>query len=256
LFLFHSPVFGAILAGEFLLCRNYIFTQTLIPIQMKTNKLLYVISALGIIAMLMSCGTSNRVASSFGKRKYMKGYFFNNPSTSEAVAKYDNIVKPTVPAELNKPVQVATESTITQPVVIVSSTKHEKKQNAQSVKLAVKAIATVASNNTKQASTIKDNDESLAYAPTPGLENTQVDRGSYNTPALLGFAFSLLGILLYANGFAVVLLLLGVLFSAMGMKKTNHKIFAILGLILGILGLAIWFVYFILNSNIHPFNFF
>ena len=49
---------------------------------MKTLKLLSLITIVSII--FASCNSTNQVSSSFGKRKYMKGYYVNIPSDKRA----------------------------------------------------------------------------------------------------------------------------------------------------------------------------
>ncbi|HSY75956.1 MAG TPA: hypothetical protein VK890_03820, partial [Bacteroidia bacterium] len=45
-----------------------------------------------IAALLSSCGSSNNVVSSLGKRKYTKGFYVNLPATNERVAAISNEV--------------------------------------------------------------------------------------------------------------------------------------------------------------------
>ena len=44
------------------------------------------IITLALPILLVSCSTGNKFASSFGKRKYTKGYFWNNPERVEGIA--------------------------------------------------------------------------------------------------------------------------------------------------------------------------
>ena len=71
---------------------------------MKTLKYLSIITAISIT--LASCSSTNQVASSFGKRKYMKGDYFNMPSHKQD---YHASIQQTAPtAEI--PQHVNTES--------------------------------------------------------------------------------------------------------------------------------------------------
>jgi hypothetical protein len=47
---------------------------------------LYLIASVVVMSFLVSCSSSNQLASSFGKRKYTKGYFFDIPGKQNAVA--------------------------------------------------------------------------------------------------------------------------------------------------------------------------
>src|SRR5579863_6368213 len=53
---------------------------------MKTQNVTKLVGLVAIAAMFASCGSSNQFASSFGKRKYMKGYYFNTAGSSKEVA--------------------------------------------------------------------------------------------------------------------------------------------------------------------------
>jgi hypothetical protein len=52
---------------------------------MKTKISAYLIAMSCISIFMTSCSTSTQVASSFGKRKYMKGYYVNLPSPNQAM---------------------------------------------------------------------------------------------------------------------------------------------------------------------------
>lgn len=44
---------------------------------MRTKNIIKILSIVAVAAIFASCETTNQFASSFGKRKYMKGYYFN-----------------------------------------------------------------------------------------------------------------------------------------------------------------------------------
>lgn len=53
---------------------------------MKTKNVTKLLSLVAVAAIFASCGTTNQFASSFGKRKYMKGYYFNTAGSAKEVA--------------------------------------------------------------------------------------------------------------------------------------------------------------------------
>jgi hypothetical protein len=70
---------------------------------MKSKTLSYIVASLAIGSMLASCSsTSNQLSSSFGSRKYTKGYFYNTPATVGTI-EANTTVKAITPAESVKP---------------------------------------------------------------------------------------------------------------------------------------------------------
>lgn len=94
---------------------------------MKMTTITKAACVVAVAAMFASCSTSNQLASSFGKRKYTKGYFFNNPGKQKGVDSYETsyAVNKTTASEATAPV-VAQNA----PVALTNSVAPAVAQNA------------------------------------------------------------------------------------------------------------------------------
>ncbi len=64
------------------------FNKILFLCPMNINKLIYrLFTSAVLISIFASCNSSNKVVSSFGKRKYTKGFYLNLPSRTTTITK-------------------------------------------------------------------------------------------------------------------------------------------------------------------------
>jgi len=80
---------------------------------MKSKTLIYLFGTLALSGMLASCSTSTKVASSFGTRKYTKGFFNNSPSSVATVASHLSVPVSKVTAQATNAVNENSQPSVT-----------------------------------------------------------------------------------------------------------------------------------------------
>ncbi len=199
---------------------------------------------IGIIVLsvlLTSCNSSNNVVSSFGKRKYTKGYYFNtvtHKNLKEPILSSHNCSVKTSKINTDenafyKLARKAISIKITRPEnSTIFITKHVK-LGELNVALAPK-ITLDTSNGLHPKTNSNSIQHSVDYG-IPGHQNT-LDLSNYKADryATTGFIFGILGFVVFPP-----LLILGLIFSISGLKSKNHHSLAVAGLVLSIIGLAI-----------------
>jgi hypothetical protein len=183
-----------------------------------------------ISILLTSCSTTNQVASSFGKRKYMKGYYVNLPSANKAIVASNQA--PLIPT---KSEIVKTESQVLLNLVSASLAKvplqassiaHKLRGNNEKKITPVTTISTTGNTNlalttkkqTEQASTLSNSPGITEYHHGDGGGGNGGD-SSLDWAAVVGFVL------------AFFFSLLGLIFSIIGLKSTLHGL-AVAGVIL------------------------
>jgi|GEM_PF-5855528 len=200
------------------------------------KKLYFLLPITLIVLMLASCSTSNKVASVFGKRRYMKGYYFDIAVARAHKSKTENraLLK-------DKSISIAANQNITPHSIteqIVQPNTAQQKQPIQNG-IPITAHVNVAASNV------------IIYQEAPKTETaaplaTTARGGSTNKAAIFGFICSAIGFGMAVAGIGIVLVpvlcVIGLLLSIHGMQKRDYKIFAILGIVLSCVGLAYWLI--------------
>lgn len=139
---------------------------------MKLKNLFPVVGVVAIAAMLSSCGTSNQFASSFGKRRYMKGYYFNGSSKEKAVAS----------AKTNAPISNQTSVTKTTVAANATTSNTAVKAQAQNSNQVNTFVPVVKSNNVAASALKVDskvvNSNIDAKAANAAVQTTKTDKVS------------------------------------------------------------------------------
>jgi hypothetical protein len=188
-----------------------------------------------VSVMLSSCSISNSVVSSFGKRKYTKGYFVNMPGSvnNERSVNQGHDVIASV-SETNTGKTITDEnSEITDH--IENTTVSAPALNEVHVKPSVKENIAQAPTLTKEllpdtnivADTIDD------YA-----KDKKIDR----VLGITGFVFAVAGaVCIFLPNFilAPILIVIGLAISAIGVKRGSNSLFAFIGFVIGALGVVV-----------------
>jgi hypothetical protein len=153
---------------------------------MKTKNIIRLSVALIFAGMLTSCSSTYQTASSFGKRKYLKGNFNDNAGSAEKIAASNSTVAPstTTPSVVSDvpstgiPQQSA-KSNITNPgMAVANANTAEKKSMVPSVKKAYDVTKTGAS---ALATSVSLQGSSESYAPENLASVTSVQSYSGNS---------------------------------------------------------------------------
>ena len=154
-----------------------------------------------ILSMLASCSSSNQMASSFSKRKYMPGHF------SDPIAKVKTEAVNTIASAANstkkvvdeiKTIAKTEEKNVAQPVAVAQVKATPSKTNKPRVAtktlsqnhVAAKLAVAVDTKNTSMQET------SATYSSPSSLENVQHDSGEHHH-YFLYFLLSLLAMILF-----------------------------------------------------------
>ncbi|MGP8217038.1 MAG: hypothetical protein ACLQQ4_15830 [Bacteroidia bacterium] len=229
------------------------------------KKLFYLIPVTTAILLSASCGSSSNVASSFGKRKYMKGYYVDLPSKiaiknyefkiTNSKANLNNITRDgnvaaknrIVPKSAisidagNKTSMAANSIHQSAPSMLNESTVKQHKK--QTLRVASKIAVTV---NQKEIKTVSIKDESpeinSAYSPVSANETTAHGGTSY--AAIIGCVLALVGCIMAISPIGALITLLVCLVALLiclhGLLRRDYVIFAYIGMLLSIAGMAIW----------------
>ena len=197
---------------------------------MNINKLpLKLFAGLIILSFFASCNSGNKVVSSFGKRKYTKGYFFNAPQSNKVVARQS-------------------KSTAMQPVAVTKNTLPEKALQPTTIQPSIQEKESVNIKHSSQNNTLK-------HSPTDFPDTLKEKKGTssnihiyVNTDAnkrskqldadaaaSAGFMWGILGIATVILGVGVVFGVIGLIMSLKGIKSKEEHSKAVIGLLLSIL---------------------
>ncbi len=138
---------------------------------MKITTLSYVAGVLAASVLLASCGSSSQTASSFGARKYTKGYFANTPSATPNVASNPTLINPN--AQTTAKVAVAQQ---TQPAP-VSVLANNAPENSVSVKATDKQVMPAPVSNKKSLGSLIAAAKTKAIAKTSATSTTYIGSG-------------------------------------------------------------------------------
>ncbi|HXB13205.1 MAG TPA: hypothetical protein VNZ45_14560 [Bacteroidia bacterium] len=193
----------------------------------------HIIWAIITISLFSACSSGNKFASSFGKRKYIKGYYQDMPSNTPKVAGVSEEKKP-----------------ISNSIITISSNLVEKKTSAPELAKLVKAFLEQASRKTiKSSYALLKHGTLIGYAPSilNSLLSVQTDgdkptgdkeKKSNNKFSMAGF-----WCFLTAIGFILISIAAAVVFAADG--GFALVIFAIAGIIAIILDVVAMILAFI-----------
>lgn len=190
---------------------------------MKTLKYLSILTVISVT--LASCSSTNQVASSFGKRKYMKGYYFNMPSH-----KQDYVASVQQPA----PIAENTQYAETESPALASSTAVRLQPEIKSAVSAKNPVPYRSSIKiTRRAEMRNTAEPQRILLPVQNSVKTDGNKNSggggdasKNWAAVAGFIC------------AFFIPLLGLIFSIIGLKS-EHKGLAIAGVIISIVFMVI-----------------
>ena len=161
-------------------------------VKMRQKPLLYFSFLFNLVLLLSSCGSSNKFTSSFGKRKYMRGYYLDLPSSAK-----EPIITATAP---NKPIHTPTVLNDNTPVqhsvlkTTVIPAKISVRNNKTLTSISSAKINGV--SGTKLISTLITNMHSVTPAPNEtSLANAKSD---INYWAIVGCGLSIAGVILTA----------------------------------------------------------
>ncbi len=140
---------------------------------MKTKSLLSYLVPVIISGVLVSCSSSNKVASNFGKRKYTKGFFFDRPAkpSSPATATYTAAVRKSNNTAVTAPVVVSqnSASVSNSPAAVVA----QKQVSVNTGKVAA----------TKKAAVAKEANTSVVAANASSFPTTVTTQSTENSIA-------------------------------------------------------------------------
>jgi hypothetical protein len=209
------------------------------------KKLFYFITVTTTLSFLASCTSSGNMASSFGKRKYTKGYYIDMPSTNNNTA-IANTQAPESHATLTVTKNTSSTETIS-PAIAIKKTSEVVYKTPKATK-SVSAIPVV--NNAAPKTTTMTNMETVATssAASPLTETTATRYTGGNSKwAIFGCIIAAVGFLMVFPGqigwlLVPVICLVGLLFCIQGLLTRDHKTLAIIGALLGAAGLILWIV--------------
>lgn len=217
--------------------------------------------------LLASCNTGNKVVSSFGKRKYTKGYFFNFGS-------HKKLELPQVATHENKPVNITTSkkgaTAVQQFIDGAKGNKIAKQPNNISTHLAKLKSSLfhplqniISKKQDAITNTSSENISGNAPGGVPGHGSTSDSSNNEgDSDAKAGGVLGLLSAFLIAvlfiipstfSGGALVFVIIGSAIAAVaglassiaGLKSHEYFINAVMGLVLSILALIFWIVIFL-----------
>lgn len=175
--------------------------------------------------LFASCNTSNKIVSSFGKRKYTRGYYFNfishnRPELPVVAAK--KVVRASTPNIVQE-----SHALINNKVSAVTTFINQVKQN----KITPLQISPLTTNKVsymlpKNNPVYSQNRTDYGTPGHQGIVNMGVTK--YDRFATIGLVLAILGIFT-----AGLLAIPGIIFSIMGLKSVNRHTQAVVGLVIG-----------------------
>ncbi|HWY98209.1 MAG TPA: hypothetical protein VNY36_03890 [Bacteroidia bacterium] len=200
-------------------------------------------------ALLSSCGSSNNVVSSLGKRKYVKGFYINLPATNERVDVISSkaVKNTTEIKKVSKPEFVPVAKTNN--VVIEKITKTETSTVYTQM---VKLIPVYENRNKPTVMVLKelkpDNDKQISDSAEDEKKEKQLNR----VLGIVGFTAAIAGaIFLLIPNFiiAAIGILVGLILSAIGIKRGSSSLFAFFGFVISAIGAIILLDIFIVANQ-------
>jgi len=187
---------------------------------------------LGVTTSLLfiSCSTGNKVVSSFGKRKYTKGVYFNKHSAPAIASNAGNTLStPTINKASTTTGQIA-EQVIKNSVPKSDKQVSEKHLTINRLLPRVLAFKDVFRNN---------NPVAIVPADTSHTEITSTDYRKYNEEAIGGLACGVAMLCLCWTGFGLLLAIPGFFLSKWGTQSQKFHTLAVIGLIINLLGVIV-----------------
>jgi hypothetical protein len=209
---------------------------------MKTKILLHLILLSCTSILLTSCSTTNQVVSSFGKRKYMKGYYVNLPSANKGIIASNPIQLLPNKSEaittmgeniLNTALTILTKTKVSSTGLTRTSSSRVNNGNitapASTILITNTSRAGNAINQSKQKSVQLKNSNNKPEEPQSSNSSSQDGKASLNWLAIAGFIL------------AFLFPLLGIIFSVIGLKSKHHYL-ALAGLIISCIMIIVGFI--------------
>ncbi len=205
------------------------------------------LAGLVIAALLMSCNSGHKVVSSFGKRKYTKGFYFNSSSTPKVAGTPTNAVPQQSLDKVAKNPSVANMAVSGQ----FGETAIKETNNNSPEKMAEKKVPakTIPSGGIlPRLLAVKDifrNNSPLSRMPadTGQGDEKPTDYRKYNREAIGGFILGIACLALLFTGFGLLLSIPGFLLSLWGLDSQKYHTFALIGTIFNLIGLVALIVF-------------
>jgi len=176
------------------------------------------------------------VASSFGKRKYTKGYFINIPANNENITRNTEesaIEKSSVPAlpmpviALNKSIRIQSSSV---PMTIANSTKE------------LKASDTRHKGIEKFNSAFKQLRPDTSHVAQDTIDEFYKERKTNRILGAIGITAAVAGVVfIFLTNFilAPIFIAIGLIISAIGIKRGSNSLLALFGFIVSAIGVIL-----------------
>ena len=202
-----------------------------------------------LAALLSSCGSSNNVVSSLGKRKYTGGFYVNLPGANERVARISGkVVEPSM--ETNK----TAEPEIV-PVAETQKTEVEKSPKTEISIISSQAIKQIPVYENKKktvVTTVKEIKPDNNKQISDSAEDEKKDKQFNRIIGVIGFTAAVAGaILLLMPSFIIagICLAVGLVVSAIGIKRGSSSLLAFFGFIISALGVLALIDLFIVTNQ-------
>ena len=195
------------------------------------------LSILVLSALFVSCNTGNKVVSSFGKRKYTKGYYFNlgaykkqelPGNTLNTISEIPN--HPIAEKERKTSLKDKTKPFFSATGIASVSQKKINLLNPAQIATDKKQHTAVTNNSENKLS----NADGFSPYGVPGHRGTKEVTTRYDKNATIGFVFGILSIVITPL-FAIP----GIFFCISGLKSEKHHTLAVVGLVLNIVAIVL-----------------
>jgi hypothetical protein len=204
--------------------------------RIKTNSLSFSIAIICISILVISCNSSNNLVSSFSKRKYTKGYFINTPSSPEPV------ISKTKKHEIEN---VAT-SALSSPVIIVikdNNTQHKQAPVvSSSIKEELRPVNKKPNNIAEFNTALRIMRPDTSHIAQDTIDEFYKERKTNRILGAIGMTAAVAGIVfIFLTDFilAPIFILIGLVISAIGIKRGSNSLLALFGFIISTIGVII-----------------
>ena len=201
----------------------------------KTNVLTYSIALFCLSILACSCNSGNRVVSSFGKRKYTKGYFINIPANNEIVA--NNTEEP----------QVEKIGVTTLPMPVIALNKSLRIPPSPEPTIAnptkeLKALSTRHKGMEEFSSVLKIMRPDTSHVAQDTIDEFYKERKTNRILGVIGITAAVAGVMfIFLTNFilAPVFIAIGLVISAIGIKRGSNSLLALFGFIISTIGVIL-----------------
>jgi hypothetical protein len=208
----------------------------------QKEKIFSLLAGLFIASLFISCNTNNKVVSSFGKRKYTKGFYFNSHSIPKVAAKPAYMV-----TENNIRIHTQIDSSGIRAVSMAAIEKDEKHpvENIGKKTLSKSISVNELLPRLLGAKDIFKNNSPAIKMPadTAQADNAPTDYRKYNREAIGGLLLGIACGCLIWTGFGLLLAIPGFFLSLWGLDSQKFHTLAVIGVVLNLIGLVALIVF-------------